>query len=59
MLVEAAPWWELGFRGEEMVQESFINLNRGVGPGEVNETWGFAGSDELLHRPDVVGRRSC
>ena len=53
--MEAAPSWELGFRGEKVVQEGFVNLDRGVGLGEVGKTRGLAGSDELLRRPDVVG----
>ena len=53
--MEAAPSCELGFWGEEVVQEGFVNLDRGVGLGEAGETRGLAGSDELLRRPDVVG----
>ena len=53
--IEAAPCRELGLRGEEVVQEGFVDLHRGVGLGEVRETRGLAGSDELLRRPNVVG----
>ena len=55
MAMEAAPCWELGFRGKEVVQEGFVDLDRGVGLGEVGKTRGLAGSDELLRHPDVVG----
>ena len=44
--------------GKEVVQEGFVNLVRGVGLGEVRETWDLAGSDEFLRRPNVVGRGS-
>ena len=54
--MEAAPCWELGFRGKTVVQEGFVNLTRGVGLREIRETRDFAGSDEFLRRPDVVGR---
>ena len=30
-----AAWWELGFRGEKMAKEGFVDLNWGVGPGEL------------------------
>ena len=55
MAIEAAPCRELGLWREEVVQEGFVNLQRGVGFGEVGETRGLAGRDELLRRPDIVG----
>ena len=53
--MKAAPYWEVGFRGEEVIQEGLVDLYWGVGLGEVRETWGLAGSNELLCRPYVVG----
>ena len=55
MAVEAAPRREIGFGGEKVAQEGFVDLNRGVGPGEARKTWDLAGRDELLCRPNVVG----
>ena len=57
--VEAAPRWELRFRGKKVIQEGFVNLNRGIGPGEFWETRGLSGSDKFLRRPYVVGCRFC
>ena len=56
--MKAAPCWEFGFQGEEMVKEGLVNLNRGVGHGEIRETRNLARSDKLLRRPYVVGCRS-
>ena len=53
--MKAASCWEVGFRGEEVIQEGLVNLNWAVGLGEVRETRGLAGSDELLCCPYVVG----
>ena len=53
--MKAASCWEVGFRGEEVGQEGFVDLYWGVGFGEAREARGFAGSDELLCRPYVVG----
>ena len=56
--MKAASCWEVGLRGEKVVQEGFVNLARGVGPGEDRETRDLAGSDELLRRLNIVGRGS-
>ena len=53
--MKAASCWEVGFGGEEVIQEGFVNLHWGVGFREVGETRDLAGSDELLRRPYVVG----
>ena len=53
--MKAASCWEVGFRGEEVIQEGSVNLHRGVGLGKVREALGLAGSDELFCRPYVVG----
>ena len=55
MAIEAAPCRELGFWGEEVVQEGFVNFHRGVGFAEVGETRGLERSDELFRRPAIVG----
>ena len=57
--MEAPPRREFGFRREEVIQEGSIDLDRGVSPGELGETWGLAGSDEFLRRPDIVGCCLC
>ena len=57
--MEAPSQMEFGLRGEEVVQEGLIDLNRGVGLGVVGEAWDLAGSDELLRRPDIVWCGSC
>ena len=42
-----------------MVQEGFVDLDRGVSSGEFGKTRGFSRGDEFLRRPDVVGGRLC
>ena len=53
--MEAAACWELRPRGEEVVEEGFVDLVRGGGIGEIRESRDLAGSDELLRRPYIVG----
>ena len=43
------------FRGEEVVKEGFVDLDRGVSPGELGKTRDLSGGDKLLCRPDLWG----